>query len=405
MSDPTDPIESSELADWEDFVSTPVPPAPRARFFIGRRALMFIAAGGAVVVVIGLILLWPGRSFQEQPGELADLVVAETYEAEIIDIAPGPCENCIDVTFAMTAGPDEGRLVDQVFSVSQLTSFDIGDRVVMGYRPDADEDFQYQFFDRQRRAVLWWVALLFAGAVVALGRLRGLAALAGLVASLAVLFWFVLPGILDGQPPVLVAVVGAAAVAYLALYVAHGFRPLTTVALVGTLSALVLTVLLSSVVVEAAQLTGFASEEASFLTLFSEELDFRGLVLAGIVLGAMGALDDVTVTQASAVWELRAADPTMTPGDLFRAGLRIGRDHIASTVNTLVLAYSGAALPLLALFVLSEQSLGSLANSEAVATEIIRTLVGSIGLVAAVPLTTWLAAHAAVEDGSPSGRV
>ncbi|NNF09939.1 MAG: YibE/F family protein, partial [Acidimicrobiia bacterium] len=399
MSDPTDPIESSELADWEDFVSTPVPPAPRARFFIGRRALMFIAAGGAVVVVIGLILLWPGRSFQEQPGELADLVVAETYEAEIIDIAPGPCENCIDVTFAMTAGPDEGRLVDQVFSVSQLTSFDIGDRVVMGYRPDADEDFQYQFFDRQRRAVLWWVALLFAGAVVALGRLRGLAALAGLVASLAVLFWFVLPGILDGQPPVLVAVVGAAAVAYLALYVAHGFRPLTTVALVGTLSALVLTVLLSSVVVEAAQLTGFASEEASFLTLFSEELDFRGLVLAGIVLGAMGALDDVTVTQASAVWELRAADPTMTPGDLFRAGLRIGRDHIASTVNTLVLAYSGAALPLLALFVLSEQSLGSLANSEAVATEIIRTLVGSIGLVAAVPLTTWLAAHAAVEDG------
>ncbi|MBT8213814.1 MAG: YibE/F family protein, partial [Acidimicrobiia bacterium] len=121
-------------------------------------------------------------------------------------------------------------------------------------------------------------------------------------------------------------------------------------------------------------------------------------------LGAMGALDDVTVTQASAVWELRAAAPTMTPGDLFRAGLRIGRDHIASTVNTLVLAYSGAALPLLALFVLSEQSLGSLANSEAVATEIIRTLVGSIGLVAAVPLTTWLAAHAAVEDGPP-GRV
>lgn len=402
MSDPTDPFETPELSDWEDFLSTPEHEHEAARFHIGRRALAAIAVGGAVVVLMGLILLWPGRSFQQQPGELADLVVAETYEAEVIDISPGPCENCIDVTFAMTAGPDEGRLVDQVFSVSQITAFDVGDRVVMGYRPDVDEDFQYQFFDRQRRAVLWWVALLFAGAVVALGRLRGVAALAGLVASLAVLFWFVLPGILDGQPPVLVAIVGASAVAYLALYVAHGFRLLTTVALVGTLSALVLTVVLSSIVVGAAELTGFASEEASFLTLFSEELDFRGLVLAGIVLGAMGALDDVTVTQASAVWELRAADPTMTPRNLFRAGLRIGRDHIASTVNTLVLAYSGAALPLLALFVLSEQSLGSLANSEAVATEIIRTLVGSIGLVAAVPLTTWLAAHAAVEDGPPA---
>ena len=141
-----------------------------------------------------------------------------------------------------------------------------------------------------------------------------------------------------------------------------------------------------------------AGEEASFLTLFSEELDFRGLVLAGVVLGAMGALDDVTVTQASAVWELREADPSMRPRQLFQSGLRIGRDHIASTVNTLVLAYAGAALPLLALFVLSEQSLATFANSEAVATEIIRTLVGSIGLVAAVPLTTWLAAHVATES-------
>ncbi|NNC92459.1 MAG: YibE/F family protein [Acidimicrobiia bacterium] len=396
MSDPIDP-QDADLAEWEEFAATPVPTPDSPRLVIGRRALTVIAITGGVLVLVGLILLWPGRSFREQPSDLADFVVAETYEAEVIDIRPGPCESCIDVTFVMSAGPDEGRLVDQVFSESPITNFDLGDRVVMGYRPDADADFQYQFFDRQRRSVLRWVAFLFAGAVVLLGGLRGVAALAGLGASLGVLFWFVLPAILDGQPPVLVAVVGASAVAYLALYVAHGFRPLTTVALVGTLSALMLTVALSSFVVEAAQLTGFASEEASYLTLFSEQLDFRGLVLAGIVLGAMGALDDVTVTQASAVWELRAADPSMSPADLFRAGLRIGRDHIASTVNTLVLAYSGAALPLLALFVLAEQSLGSLANSEAVATEIIRTLVGSIGLVAAVPLTTWLAAHAAAE--------
>ncbi|MBT8199397.1 MAG: YibE/F family protein [Acidimicrobiia bacterium] len=397
MSDVIEPDPDADQSDWEEFLATPEPSTSAPRLVIDTRALMITAVAGAVLVVIGLIMLWPGQSYRGQSNDLADFLVAETYEAEVIGIRPGPCEDCIEVTFVMTAGPDEDRLVDQVFSVSPVTDFDPGDRVVMGYRPDVDPDFQYQFFDLQRRSVLAWVAVLFAAAVVLLGRLRGVAALAGLLASLGLLFWFVLPAILDGKPPVMVAVVGAAAIAYLALYVAHGFRPLTTVALVGTLSALVLTVLLSWLVVEWAQLTGFAAEEASYLTLFSMELDFRGLVLAGIVLGALGALDDVTVTQASAVWELRAADPSMSPSDLFRAGLRIGRDHIASTVNTLVLAYSGAALPLLALFVLSEQSLGSLANSEAVATEIIRTLVGSIGLVAAVPLTTWLAAHAVEE--------
>lgn len=356
------------------------------------------AAVGAVLVIILTIVMWPDRNFQQESNSLSDFVATEQYEAVVIDIGDGPCENCIDVTFEMVAGPDEGLLVVQTFSSNPITDFSDGDRVVMGYLPDSPEEFRYQFFDRQRRGVLWAVALLFAATVVLLGRMRGLAALGGLVASLGVLFWFVLPGILDGKPPVAVAAVGAALIAYLALYVAHGFRPLTTVALIGTLGALALTTLLSAAVVEAAQITGFASEEASYLTLFSADLDFRGLVLAGVVLGAMGALDDVTVTQASAVWELRAADPTMQPRRLFRAGLRIGRDHIASTVNTLVLAYAGAAMPLLALFVLSEQSLGSLANSEAVATEIIRTFVGSIGLVAAVPLTTWLAAHAAAEE-------
>lgn len=368
------------------------------RFVLTNRQLTIIAVIGAGLILIAAALLWPGRSYRGQQGDLAGFVASEQYEAVVIDLTDGPCEDCVDVTFEMLAGPDEGLLVVQTFSRTPITDFAEGDRVVMGYLPDSPDGFQYQFFDRQRRSVLWVVALLFAGAVVFLGRLRGVAALAGLVASLGVLFWFVLPGILDGGPPVLIAAVGAALIAYLALYVAHGFRPLTTVALIGTLGALTLTALLSAVVVEVAQLSGFASEEASYLTLFSEDLDLRGLVLAGIVLGAMGALDDVTVTQASAVWELRAADPGMAPRRLFRAGLRIGRDHIASTVNTLVLAYAGAALPLLALFVLSEQSLGSLANSEAVATEIIRTLVGSIGLVAAVPLTTWLAAHAATES-------
>ncbi len=282
----------------------------------------------------------------------------------------------------------------------------LGDPALVELFPDAevpealvvsppDVEIAYQFSgDFQRRPLLLATALIFAAAVIAIGRWRGVAALGGLVASLGILLLFILPAILDGKSPVLVAVVGAAAIAFVTLYLAHGFTRMTTVALLGMVAALALTALLSAAVVELARFSGFASEESTLLTLF-EGVDVAGLLLAGIVLGTAGALDDVTVTQASAVWALRAADPDQGRVMLFRRALQIGRDHIASTVNTLLLAYAGAALPLLVLFVLSEQSLGTIANSEVVAVEIVRTLVGSIGLVAAVPITTWLAARAA----------
>ena len=265
VSDVPDPGREAEDAAWSDFMSPPETPAPRLVFT--TRQLTVAAAVGAALVIILTVVMWPGRSYRDQASDLSGFVATEQYEAVVIDISDGPCTNCIDVTFELVAGPDDGLLVVQTFSSNPVTAFRDGDRVVMGYLPDSPEEFRYQFFDRQRRGVLWIVALLFAAAVVLLGRMRGLAALGGLVASLGVLFWFVLPGILDGKPPVAVAVVGAALIAYLALYVAHGFRPLTTVALIGTLGALALTALLSLVVVEAAQLTGFASEEAGYLTL------------------------------------------------------------------------------------------------------------------------------------------
>jgi len=266
-----------------------------------------------------------------------------------------------------------------------------------------DVDIAYQFSgDFQRRPVLLAALVVFAAAVIAIGRWRGVAALAGLASSLAILLLFVLPAILDGRSPVLVAVVGAAAIAYVTLYLAHGFTRMTTVALLGMVAALVLTALLSAIAVELAAFSGFATEESTLLSVF-EGIDVAGVLLAGIVLGAAGALDDVAVTQASAVWALRNANPDQDRATLFQRAMRIGRDHIASTVNTLLLAYAGAALPLLILFVLSEQSLGTIANSEIVAVEIIRTLVGSIGLVAAVPITTWLAAHTA-DASDPSSH-
>jgi uncharacterized membrane protein len=226
--------------------------------------------------------------------------------------------------------------------------------------------------------------------------MRGVAALIGLVASLMILLWFIVPAIIAGQDAVLVALVGGSAIALIALYIAHGVTPLTHVAAVGSFGALALTTGLSWLVVSLAEFSGLVSEEAFYL-LGLPDIDLSGLILAGIVLGAIGALDDVTVTQTSAVWELRTANEALGRRGLFDAGLRIGRDHIASTVNTLLLAYAGAAMPLLILYSLSALPLTVVASSEVVAVEIVRTLVGSIGLVAAVPITTWLASRQAEE--------
>jgi uncharacterized membrane protein len=204
----------------------------------------------------------------------------------------------------------------------------------------------------------------------------------------------VLPSILDGNSAIAVALVGSSLIMLIALYLSHGYNPRTTTAVVGTVASLLLTGALALVFVAATKLTGLASEEAVFLQISAEQVNLRGLILGGIIIGSLGVLDDVTVTQVSAVWELHLANRTMPARELYRAALRIGRDHIASTVNTLVLAYAGAALPLLILFVEVERGFGDVITGEVVAIEVVRTLVGSIGLVASVPITTALAAVA-----------
>jgi uncharacterized membrane protein len=363
-----------------------------------------LALVALVATVAGMVVLWPRGRPDDVLGQVG--VIRQTYGGEVTAATNDPCPGsggetltCQDVRVVLLEGPDEGRVVSLLFTVTtQRQALATGDRVILGHQPGADPRFEYVFFERQRRSVLFWLAALFAVVVVALGRMRGLAALAGLVASFVVLFQFVLPAILDGRDPVLVSVVGSSAIAFLALYLSHGVRPLTTVALLGTLGSLALTALLATVFVDMADFTGSTSDEATLVTIGAGAIDLRGLVLGGVVIGALGAIDDMTVTQASAVWELRASNPGMGTIPLFRAGMRIGRDHVASTVNTLVLAYAGASMPLLLLFILTRQSLGTVANGEIVATEIVRTLVGSIGLVASVPLTTWLAARTVRPD-------
>jgi uncharacterized membrane protein len=361
----------------------------------------WVAAGLAALTAVGLILLRP--TGQDRP-DLSTLgFISEVVQGRVAAVEEVPCQGqpqegvvCQRLTFEVLEGPDAGRLFSQELVASPATrDLARGDGVVLTSDPQAEEEFRYRMVDRYRKPTLLWLALIFAGAVVLLGRLRGLAALAGLAASLLVLVAFILPAVLDGRDPLLVAIFGSAAIAFLALYLSHGFGTMTTVALLGTLAALALTAVLGQVFVGLAEITGFASEEATVVNVGAARIDLAGLVLGGVVIGALGAIDDMTVTQASAVWELRAADPRMSRRSLLRAGLRVGRDHVASTVNTLALAYAGASMPLLLLFVLSRQSLTTVANGEVVATEIVRTLVGSIGLVAAVPVTTWLAVRLA----------
>lgn len=351
----------------------------------------------AFLTVVGVAVLWPRSSPTFDARELG--LTSSVVDAEVVEASEAPCSfaaefRCRLVVFEIREGVDAGQLTSQEFEADTPSAprFDEGERVVLNVVAEADPRFRYQFADRDRRSVLWMLAAAFALVVVALGRLKGVAALGGLIGSVLVIVGFIAPAILAGRSPVLVAAVGGSAIAIVTLYLAHGWSMLTHVATIGTFAALALTVALSALVVAVARFSGFASEEAFFL-VFVEGLDVSGLILAGTVLGAIGALDDITVTQASTVFELKRANPTATPAELFGGGIRVGRDHIASTVNTLLLAYAGAAMPLLLLFTLSDLPLPIVANSEVVAVEITRTLVGSIGLVAAVPATTWLAAR------------
>ena len=363
-----------------------------------RRLLAIAVAPLLIATVVGLVALWPRGDLPSRPANLGALVELETATVSGVEVVPcsqGPQSvgRCQTAEIRITSGPDEGSTHELDISVGPGNpTLDRGDRIVVGRSPDPTLGAVYYFSDYQRRAPLMLLAALFVVVVIAIGRLRGLTALLGLVITFAVLIKFILPALLEGRSPLLVAVVGASAVMFVILYLAHGVTAQTTTALLGTLASLVLIALLAGWFVEAASMFNLGSEEATFLQISAAQVDLRGLLLGGILIGSLGVLNDVTVTQASAVWALRAADPTASARQLYRSAMRIGRDHIASTVDTLVLAYAGASLPLLLLFTLASRPVGDVLTGELVAEEILRTLIGSVGLVASVPITTGLAA-------------
>jgi uncharacterized membrane protein len=377
-----------------------------------RRLLAVVLAPFLVAAVIGMLVLWPGDAGPELDASLG--APQELYDARVVTVERGACTGtspdagvrCVRSRVRLLEGPDRDQVIDlqEQPEVGAGIRLEIGDTVVLGYFPGAGEGFEYSFADRQRLGPLLLLVGMFVLAVVGLGRLQGLRALLGLGASLLVLTAFVLPAILEGANPLAVALVGSAAIAVAALYLSHGVNAWTTTALIGTLASLTLVGVLATVFVGAADFSGLAEEEASFLQLTAGQIDLRGLLLGGIVIGALGVLDDVTVTQVSAVWELQAANPGYGRWDLYRSALRIGRDHIASTVNTLVLAYAGASLPLFLLFTQADQGLVDVLNGESVAVEVVRALTGSIGLVASVPLTTALAVFVVTSDRDAPAR-
>lgn len=372
----------------------------------------------AVAALVGLVLLWPsGPAPTAQAAAAATPVHAQVIEAHAARCddasgaaaggqnagAGGDGSGCVALVVHMADGPRAGRDLVQLVPVEPSTPrFAVGDPVVLSWSGgDADDPGSYQVVDFQRSGSLWWLAGLFAAAVLALGRWRGLAALAALGLSFVVLLMFVLPAILAGHNPLSVAIVGACLIMFAVLYLTHGPSARTSTAVLGTLVSLLLIGGLSAAFTALARLTGLDDTTSTLIGALGTGVDARGLLLAGVVIGALGVLDDVTVTQTSAVWELHGANPALGARGLFTAAMRIGRDHVSSAVNTLVLAYAGASLPLMLIFSVSGRSLGDVVTTQEVATEIVRTLVGSIGLVASVPITTAVAAVVASREAAP----
>lgn len=353
-----------------------------------------------LLTTVGLIVLWPDAGALPEPERAPEqLVDGIVRDIESRDTEPDPftgSSTLLTLRVELTSGPEAGEVVAIETMPEGYPPFEPGDEVKLSRSSLGEGETGYFIVDFERRPALIWLLAIFVAVVLLVGGWQGLRSLLGVGVSLAVVVAFVVPGILAGSSPALIALVGGMAVVLVNLYLAHGVDEKTTVAVIGTAAALVVTVALGVIFLDAGAITGFSSEEATLAQFRVEGLDLQGLVLAGLIIGTLGVLDDVTVTQASTVFTLRRTAPDLGGRELFTRAMGVGRDHIASTVNTLVLAYAGASLALLVMFSLSGQGAGEILNSEILAEEIIRTLVGSIGLVLAVPATTGLAAAVAV---------
>lgn len=372
----------------------------------------------AAATVVGLVALWPDSAKVAETAERASFAVTGvTYErGEVLSVSEecandgtgeGAQDACRQVSVGLKSGEDSGRLVDITIRGTLANSgIRAGDQVeLVGFPvtavPGTDGEAltrsyelanTYEVSGVVRNLPLALIAIVFAGVVIGVGRLRGFFALVALGVAAWVLLGFVLPALITGGPALLIGLVGSSAIMFVTLFFVHGANMRTTSALIGTLAGVIIISAVSWVSVRVTRLSGLGDEASGLLSGMISEIDFRGLLTASILIAGLGVLNDVTITQASSVWELRAAAPTMSRREIYARAMRIGRDHIASTVYTVFFAYAGAALSALILLYLYNRPVLSLLTQEDIAIEIVRTLAGSIGLVLSVPITTAVAA-------------
>jgi uncharacterized membrane protein len=375
----------------------------------------------AIWTLAGLIAFWPGDVSSHIDQESAGYTVAGTSypTARITKITEISCEGaagsttgvsnqiCANVAVQLTEGPEQGQTVEVPLTDAVYGSgTKVGQQVKLVRLPPVDnQPASYQFSDFERGTPLIVLTLVFVVAVVVVARWRGFASLIGLLFAGFILVKFMFPALISGTNPLVVGLIGSAAIMFVVLYAAHGFSARTTTALLGTLFGLILIAVLGYLTTRWAHLTGVTAEDDYVLSASAPDLRLTSVVVCGIIVAGLGVLNDVTITQASAVWELADSDPDQKR--LFSSAMRIGRDHIASTVYTIAFATAGAALPVLLLIAVYDRPMLAVVQTEQFAGEVIRTLVGSIGLVLAVPLTTAIgvAVVRASRVRGPRGRV
>lgn len=293
------------------------------------------------------------------------------------------------ITVEVLDGPLEGQVITIPNDYLELKK---GNVFYFNYLVDIHGREQYGILNVDRRGSLVLLALLFVGAVILFGRWQGVRSLGALIGSFFGIFYILLPGLLNGWNPLIASFLVASGILFVAIFFTHGFNRESLVAYSGTMIAVLITGLFALFAVEITSLSGFTGDESTYLNLGTKgTLNFSGLLLGAIIIGILGVLDDIAVTQAAVVSELYDSNPHMSKREVYSRALRIGREHVGALVNTLVLAYTGASLPILLYFRLSELSFGSVVNLEIFATEIVRAIVGSVGLILTVPIVTMLA--------------
>jgi len=314
--------------------------------------------------------------------------VIEEKEIEVMD-SPQLYQK---LELTISAGDKKGQTIilengDQ--PLANVVRYKTNDRVLVSTSIDPSGNPSYYITDFIRTDGLFLLFTIFIILTALVAKLKGLTSIISMAFTFFILFVFVLPQISQGRDPVIIASLASIIIIPVTFYLSHGLNRKTTAAIVGSVISLIITAILASVFVHLTHLTGLSSEEAGMASINSNGLlNMKGLLLAGIVIGALGVLDDITISQAAIVQELSLS---LKPKDLYPRAMHVGKDHIASMVNTLVLAYAGASLPLLLIFINNPQPFSQIINYEMIAEEIVRTLIGSIGLILAVPITTLLA--------------